>query len=54
MEPVIDSLSVVSDLANFAKSIPGQEDVDENYICLRLNCDVNEPTFELLTDEKKS
>lgn len=35
--------SVVSDLAN---TVPGGKDVDENYICLWLNCDVNEPTFE--------
>lgn len=51
IEPITNSVTVVSGLVNLERSVPGGEDVDENDIWLWLNCDVNELTFEHLNDE---
>ena len=42
----------VHDLENLAKSVTGGEKVNEGNIEEWINCDVNDPGFEHLTDEQ--
>ena len=42
----------VHDLANLAKSVAGGENVDEDNIIEWIDCDINDPSFEHVTDEQ--
>ena len=40
------------DLANLAKSVAGEENVDEDNIIEWIDCDINDPRFEHVIDEQ--
>ena len=42
----------VHDLANLAKSVPGGENVEEDNIIEWIDCDIDDPGFEHITDDQ--